>query len=101
MLQVFQINVAKADRDIAYVAMVCTCMLQASVPDVSSIAGMCYIWMLHMFRTYVAIIFNWMSHMFAMVLKCFSGVFFQVFQTHVSSVSPMLQMLHLNVSKVD
>jgi hypothetical protein len=45
-----------------------------------------------------------------MVLKCFSGVFLQVFflqvfQTYISSVSSifgrMLQVLHLDVSKVD
>jgi hypothetical protein len=40
-----------------------------------------------------------MWNMFAMIFKCFSGV--QVFQTHVSSVSPvffcMLQLLHLDI----
>jgi hypothetical protein len=38
-----------------------------------------------------------------MVFKCFLGVFFQVFQKHVSSVASvfirMLQVLHLDVSK--
>jgi hypothetical protein len=42
--------------------------------------------------------------MFAMVFKCFR-CFFKCFQTHVSSVSSvfryMLQVLHLDVSKVD
>jgi hypothetical protein len=36
MLQVFHTDVAKVDRDVAFVAMVCTRMLQASVPNVSS-----------------------------------------------------------------
>jgi hypothetical protein len=46
-----------------------------------------------------------MLHMFAMVFKCFLAVFSQVFQTFVSSVSSvffcMLQLLYLDVSKVD
>jgi hypothetical protein len=33
---VFHTDVAKLDRDVAYVAIVCTRMLQASVPNVSS-----------------------------------------------------------------
>jgi hypothetical protein len=44
-----------------------------------------------------------MLRMFAMVLKC-SQVFLQMFQTHVTCVSSVffriLQLLHLNVSKV-
>jgi hypothetical protein len=40
-----------------------------------------------------------------MVFNCFSGVFLQVFQTYISSVSSVLfcmfQVLHLDVSKVD
>ena len=46
-----------------------------------------------------------MLRVFEMVFKCFSGVFLQVFLKHVSSISSifrrMLQVLHLNVSKVD
>jgi hypothetical protein len=42
--------------------------------------------------------------MVTMVFKCFSGVF-KVFQKHVSSVSTvfryMLQLLYLDVSKID
>jgi hypothetical protein len=64
MLQVFYTDVAKIDLDVAFVAKVCTCMLQASVPNVSSI-----------FQTYVASV---------------SSAFFY-----------MLQVLYLNVSKVD
>jgi hypothetical protein len=48
--------------------------------------------------------FTWMLRMFAMVFKCFH-MFLQLFQTHVLSVSSvfrcMLQVLHLDVSKVD
>jgi len=64
-------------------------MLQACYVDVayvSHIRCMCFIWMLRMV---------------AMVFKCF----FEVFQKHISSVSTtfrrMLQLLYLDVSKVD
>ena len=57
--------------------------------------------MLHMFHTYVASVFIWMLLMFYNSFQ----VFLQVFQMHVSSVSSvfrrMLQVLCLNVSKVD
>ena len=42
----FNTDVAKVDQDVAFVAMVCTPMLQAFVPNVSSI-----------FHTYVASVF--------------------------------------------
>jgi hypothetical protein len=64
MLQVFYTDVTKVDLDIAFVAKVCTRMLQASVHNVSSV-----------FQTYVVSV---------------SSVFFY-----------MLQVLHLDVSKVD
>jgi hypothetical protein len=45
-----------------------------------------------------------MLHMFAMVLKCFSGVFASVsdacFKCFICLLC-MLQLLHLNVSKID
>ena len=37
MLLVFHTDVAKVGCDVAYIAMVCTRMLQASVPNVSSV----------------------------------------------------------------
>jgi hypothetical protein len=53
--------------------------------------------MLHMFHTYVASAFIWMLRM---CCNCF-----QVFQTHALNVSSvfrrMLQVLYLDVSKVD
>jgi hypothetical protein len=46
-----------------------------------------------------------MLRMVAVVFKCVSGVFFQVFQKHISTVltafKRMLQPLFLDVSKVD
>jgi hypothetical protein len=78
----FHLDVTKVDLDCAY-----TCMLHAYVSSVSYVCCKCFIWM---------------SHMFAMIFK--SGVL-QVFHTHVLSISSvfscMLQLLHLNVSKVD
>ena len=109
MLQVLHVDVAKVDRDVAYVARgVCTRMLQASILNVSSIfqtyAASVFIWMLHMFHTYVASVLSRCCICFAMAFQVFSGVL-QVFQTHVLSVlfvfRHMLQMFHLDVLKVD
>ena len=63
-----------------------------------------FIWILYMFHTYVASVLSGCCVCFTMVFKCFQ-VFLQVFQIHVSSISSafrrMLQVLYLNVSKVD
>jgi hypothetical protein len=93
MLQVFYINVAKVDRDVAHVAMCYTCMFQVYVPNASSVSDVCckcFIWMLQnyirmlhihasvsgVFYTYVGVSFCWL-HMFAMTTHVFK--FFQVF----------------------
>jgi hypothetical protein len=102
MLQVFHINVANVDRDVAYVVMVIhICCKRMSL-------------MFHQFfQTYVASVFISMLHMFSqtcvfyldIVYVC-NGfqVFLQVFETHVSSVSStfrrMMQALHLNVANI-
>jgi hypothetical protein len=101
MLQVFHTDVAKVDWGVAFVAMVYTHMLQASVSNVSSVfqtyVASVFIWMLHMFHIYVASVLSGCCVCFDMV----SSVF-QVFFTCVSSVSfYMLQVLHLDVLKVD
>jgi hypothetical protein len=96
MLQVFNLDVAKVYLNVAY-----TCMLRAYVFKCSQV-----------FHTYVYKCFIWMLHMFAMVFKCFSGVFTSVLDTcfkcfiyHIlyciHRFFCMLQLLHLNVSKVD
>jgi hypothetical protein len=93
-------------------------MLQASVPNVSSVFQMyivsVFIWMLYMFHTYVVSILSGCLQWFFSVFQ----FFLQVFQAHVSSVSSvfrrmlhvssvssvfrrMLQVLHLDISKVD
>ena len=51
MLQVFCLDVAKVDLDVAY-----TCMLQAYISSV-----------FQLFHTYVCKCFIWMLHMFVMV----------------------------------
>ena len=65
----------KVDRDVAFVAMVCTRMLQASVFNVSSIfqtyVASVFIWMLHMFHTYVVSVLSGCCVCFAMGFKCF------------------------------
>jgi hypothetical protein len=63
-----------------------------------------FIWVLHMFHTYIACILSG----YCVCLQWFSSVFqifLRVFQKHVSNISSnffcMLQVLHLNVLKVD
>ena len=69
MLQVFCLDVAKVDLDVA-----CICMLQAYVLSVS----------------YVCLqVFIWMFHMFTMIFKCFLGVFASVFRR-------LFQVFHLS-----
>ena len=70
----FYTDVAKVDSDVIYVAMVCTSILQASIPNVYSVfqtyVASVFIWMLHMFHTYIAKCFIWMLCMFVVVFKC-------------------------------
>jgi hypothetical protein len=68
-LQVFHLDVAKVDLDVAY-----TCMLQAYVSSVSGVSYTCC-------KCFIR-----MLHMFAMTFKCFPGVL-QVFQTYIANVS--------------
>jgi hypothetical protein len=91
MLQVFYLDIAKVDLDVAY-----TCMLQAYVSSVFR----CFV---RMFAS-VSSDFIRMLHMFAMVFKCILGVFVSVsdacFKCFIC-LFLMLQLLHLNISKVD
>jgi len=107
MLQVFHIDVAKVDQDVAYVAMVihvcCKRLFQMFHLFFQTYVVSVFIGTLNMFHTNIEC-FIWMLHMFLMAFQVFS-VFLQVFQEHVSSVSSvfrrMLQIFHLDVSKVD
>jgi hypothetical protein len=72
MLQVFHADVAKVDRDVAIVVLVC-CKLLFSMFHLffhTHIASV-YIWMLHMFYTYVASALFGCCVCFTMVFKCF------------------------------
>jgi hypothetical protein len=107
MLQVFHMDVANVVPNVAYVSMV--------VHYVAKVYYQCFI---YVFRTYVASVFIWMLHMFYTYVatfyldvayvcndfKVFSGVFFLVFQKPVLSVSyafrRLLQLLHLDVPNV-
>jgi hypothetical protein len=126
---VFRTDVSKVDQDVAYVAIVCTRMLQASILNVSSVFQMhvasVFIWMLHMFHTYVVSVlsenvFIWMLRMFhtyvasvlsgyCLCLQWFSsvlGVFFCkcfrcMFQVFHLSSFLCCKCCNLDVSKVD
>jgi hypothetical protein len=69
MLQIFYLNVAKLDRDVAYI---CKCF--------------------RCFHTYVASVSSCCLHMFVMATHLFSSFFsgvLQVFQTYVARVSAL------------
>jgi hypothetical protein len=88
-LQVFCLDVVKVDLDVAY-----TCMLHAYFSSV-----------FRCFHAYVYKCFIWMLHMFAIVFKCFSGVSASVsdayFKCFIYLFFGMLQLLYLDISKVD
>jgi hypothetical protein len=105
---VFHVDVAKVDWDVAYVAMVVHVCCKLLFPMFHLFFQTCvasvFIWTLHMFQPYVASVLSGCCVCFTIVSKCFQ-VFLQLFQMHVSSVSSVLrrilQLLHLDVSKVD
>jgi len=93
-------DVAKVDQRMLHMLHILHLLqLQPYVLSVSDVPEVCFIgvfrmqvasvfiWMLHMFHTYVACVLFGCLCMVAMVLKCFSCVFFQVLQKYVSSVS--------------
>ena len=77
----FHVDVAKVDRDVVCYNG-CTRMLQASFPIVSSVfpthVANVFIWMLHMFHTYIASVLYGCCVCFAMVLSVFP-VFWKMF----------------------
>ena len=58
MLQVFYVDVAKVDRDVVYVAMIVHVCCKLLFPKFHQFfqtrVASVFIWMLHMFHTYVA-----------------------------------------------
>jgi hypothetical protein len=82
---VFRMNVAKVDRDVAYVAIaihVCCKCVYLDVAYVSHICCKCFIWMLHMFS-------NGFSSVFQMFSASVSDLCFKCFiclQTYIVNV---------------
>jgi hypothetical protein len=72
--QVFQMNVAKIDRDVAYVAMVvhvcCKRLFLMFHLCFRTYVASVFIWMLYMFYIYASV-FIWMLSMFAIVTRVF------------------------------
>jgi hypothetical protein len=101
-------DVAKVTQDLVYVATVVhvCCKRPFSMFHLCFLTYVAseFIWMLHMFHQYVASVLSECCvclHWFSTVFQ----VFLQVFQKHVSSVPSafkgMLQVLYLDVLKVD
>ena len=71
----FYIDVAKVDQDVAYVAMVvhvyCKCLLPMFHQFFQMYVASVFIWMLHMFHTYVASVLSRCCVCFYNGLKCF------------------------------
>jgi hypothetical protein len=76
---VFHADAAKVDRDVAFVAMVvlvcCKLLFSMFYLFFHTHIVSVYIWMLHMFHTYVASALFGCCVCFTMVFKCFSCVF--------------------------
>jgi hypothetical protein len=101
-LQVLYIDVAKVDQDVAHVVIdihVCLkCMFHLFQTNIASVLSRCcksksrYCIYMHVasicfkcfqvFHTYACKCFIWTLHMFAMIFKCFSGVFASVLDTY-------------------
>jgi hypothetical protein len=81
MLQVFHLDVARVDLDVAYIYACCKRMFQV-------------------FHTYVESIFIWMLHVLQWLQTCFPGVS-NVCCKCFNYFGCMLQVFHLDVAKVD
>jgi hypothetical protein len=94
MLQkyVARVSYGCCKRDVAYVAMVYTRMLQTCVPNVSYVfetyVASVFIWMLLMFHTYiVSVLFGCCVY-----LQCFSSIFYMFLQV----LRHTFQVFHLS-----
>ena len=80
----FYMDIAKVDRNVAYVAMVVhvCCMLLFSMFNLffQTYVANVFIWILHMFQTYVASVFIWMLRMFYNDFSCVFGCFCKCFR---------------------
>jgi hypothetical protein len=98
----------KVDWDVAYVAMVVhvCCKLLFSMLHLffQTYVASVFIWMLHMFHTYVASVLSRCCVCFIMVFKCSSGAFASVSDAcfkYFIYLGRTLQVLYLDVLKVD
>ena len=106
MLQVFHVDVAKVDQDVAYVAMVVHiyCKLLFSIFQLffQTYVASVFIWMLRMFHTYAISVFIWMLRIFyngfSYVFGCFASVSDACLKCFIC-LRRMLQVLHLDISK--
>jgi hypothetical protein len=87
MLQVFHLNVAKVDLDVAY-----TCMLQACFPGVSDVRYKCFIWILHMFCNDYNCVFL-VFHTYVASVLTVSNICCEVFHLDVAKLDLVLHML--------
>jgi hypothetical protein len=75
MLQVFHVDVAKVDRDVAYVAMAihvyCERLFQMFHLFFQMYVANMFIWMLHMFHIYVTSVLSGCRICFAMAFRVF------------------------------
>jgi hypothetical protein len=94
---VFHVNVAKVDRDVAYVAMAIHVCYKRLFQMFHLFVANVFIWMLHMFHTYVPSVlsgcctcfYNGFSSVFMCVLQVCSDACFTFFiylQTYVANV---------------
>jgi hypothetical protein len=85
-----------------YIAKVC---FQCFICVFASMLQVCFMWMLHTFHTYVTSVFIWILCMLCNGFQVFSICFLSVSEACFSSVSSafkrMLQVLHLDASKVN
>jgi hypothetical protein len=96
LLQVFHVDVVKVDCDVAYVAMVVHVCCKSLFPMFQlffqTYVTSAFIWMLHIFHTYVASV---------LCGCCVCFTWFSSVSRVSSTFRRMLQVLHLDVSKVD
>jgi hypothetical protein len=75
MLQVFNADVVKVDMDVAYFAMVvhvcCKLLFLMFHMFFQTCVASVFIWMLHMFHTYVATVLSGCCVCFTIVFECF------------------------------
>ena len=80
MLQLFHMDVAKEDRDDAYVVMVVHICCNSLFLMFYLFFRSMFICMLHMFQTYVTSVISGCCIYFAMPFQVFSGVFASIFR---------------------